>query len=164
MFLVKRSTSLWPYRSMTQEGMTDRVRGEAWSPRNGGGRCCTPARAAPRRAHPLAAPRDSMAGELGRARPHSRRLAGWGWVTAVPAPLRVQPYRPDAACPPSSSRPSGARGQWVAAFLAVLPMVPLGVTARWRRPAAELGEGLRRTGGREAAGSGPLCCAPLSAR
>lgn len=67
MFLVKRSTSLRPYRSMTQEGMADRVRGEARSPRNGGGRCCcTPARAAMLRTHPLAAPRDNMAGEPGQ--------------------------------------------------------------------------------------------------
>lgn len=65
MSLVKRSTSLRPYRSMTQEGMAHRARGEARRPRTGG---CPPARTAPRSAPPLAAPRDSMAGGAGPGR------------------------------------------------------------------------------------------------
>lgn len=65
MSLVKRSTSLRPYRSMTQEGMAHRARGEARRPRTGG---CPPARTAPRSARPLAALRDSMAGGAGPGR------------------------------------------------------------------------------------------------
>lgn len=99
-----------------------------------------------------------------RARPRSQRSKGSGWVAEFRTRLRVQPWKLGPACPPSSSLPGGTRCQSVAVFLAVLPMVPLGVAARWRRPAAEPGEGLWRPGGREVVGSGPLCCVPLSAR
>lgn len=141
MSLVKRSTSLRPYLSMTQEGMADRARGEARSPRRGG---CTPARAAPRSVLPPTAPRDSMAGGAG---PHRIGLGR----SAVPWPRHSAPELRPALFP----RPGGTRGQWETAFLAALPMVPLGVAARWRRPGAAAGVGCRRAGGREsAAGSG----------
>lgn len=147
MSLVKRSTSLRPYRSMTQEGMAHRARGEARRPRTGG---CPPARTAPRSAPPLAAPRDSMAGgaEPGRAAQPAPRGIGLG-RGAPASPLAFSPGGPapagrPACLPTLLPRPGGTRGQWAAAFLAALPMVPLGVAARWRRPAAASGEGWRR--------------------
>lgn len=83
MSLVKRSTSLQPYRSMTQEGIEERARGEARSPRTGG---CPPARTAPRSARPLATRRGSMAGETGAAQPAPR-----GTGLRQDAPLRSHP-------------------------------------------------------------------------
>lgn len=135
MSLVKRSTSLLPYRSMTQLGMAIRARGETWSPRAG-------ARPLAQRSARLdAAPHDSMAGAAGPSRAGPSHGIATGIRVGI-APAHRIPRT-------SALSPRGPRSQWAPAFLAALPMVPRGVAARWRRAASEPGKGSEAVTGGE---------------
>lgn len=108
MSLVKRSTSLLPYRSMTQLGMAVRARGEVRSPRAG----ARPL--AQRSARPPAAPHDSMAGAAGPgwAEPRDRdrdkgrdRDKDRNGARSLPRPQRSAPAAPAANGQPPSWPP-----------------------------------------------------------
>lgn len=116
MSLVKRSTSLLPYRSMTQLGMAIRARGETWSPRAG-------ARPLAQRSARLdAAPHDSMAGAAGP----SRAGPSHGIATGIRVGIRIAlgpdrsraPQRSAPAAPAANGRPpSWPPCQWCRAVL-----------------------------------------------